>query len=143
MYLLDTNILIWISREGRGNPSVFKAIQKLLKKTPEETCISTITVAEIYENIQQKELDITEKILGEQIIFPVTTEIAKISGYYWQEYHLKLKELHLLDCIVAATAKDQNAKVVTLNDRHFPMRDIEIINPLSWRVIASVAKQSS
>lgn len=130
MYILDTNILIWILREGRGRPFVFKTIQKLLRTSPEETGLSVITVAEIYKNIQTTEVPVTEQTINKHTIFPVTVEIAKISGYYWQEFHLKFKELNLLDCLIAATAKDQKATLITLNDRHFPMTNIRVINPL-------------
>lgn len=125
MYLLDTDILIWAIR---GKSKIIERISSLRKKSP--TCISTISIAEIYKNIYPAELTATDDLLMQNIIFPVDVAIAKQAGLYWQQFSKRFSGLNLPDCFVAATALLQNASLVTLNTRHFPMKDIKVMDPL-------------
>jgi len=126
MLLLDTDVLIWLVR---GNAKLLKAIEGLKKG---EVCsISTITIAEIYKNIFPSEIQSTDELIYQHIIYPVDDIIAKQAGFYWQEYSLKLMKLTLTDCLIAATAKINNLVLVSLNTKHFPMKDIKIFNPLN------------
>lgn len=124
MYLFDTDVLIWILR---GNKQTIKKASQLKDKQP--IAISVISIAEIFKNIFSSELNTTEKFLDSHVILQVTKQIAKQAGLYWQDYHPELKGLTLTDCLIAATVKENNASLVTLNTKHFPMKDIEILNP--------------
>ncbi len=104
-------------------------MQKIKDKSP--LSISTITIAEIYKNIYPSELIKTENVLNEFQTWDVSTAIAKHAGLYWQEYIKKLKNLSLTDCLIAATANVNEVVLVTLNTRHFPMKDIVLLNPLA------------
>ena len=90
-------------------------------------------INEIYKNALPSELENTEQTINEFGIYDVTAKIAKQGGLYWQQYAKKFKNLHILDCIIAATAKEHNLTVLTLNTRHFPMNDIRILNPVTNR----------
>lgn len=124
MYLIDTNILIWILR---GKENYLKWFEKISFKST--TSISVISVGEIYQNILTIEFEKTEELLDKFKIFHVTLPIAKKAGLYWQFHIKKYKELSLPDCLIAATAKQYNLKLVTLNTKHFPMDDIEVLKP--------------
>jgi len=125
MYVLDTDIVIWILREDRR---IISAISKIVGKGT--TGISTITIAEVYKFAFASEFSMIEEFIDQQQIFPVSADIAKESGLYWQQFHKKLLNLSVIDCIIAATAKAYKANLLTLNTRHFPMLDIKIKNPL-------------
>lgn len=124
MYLLDTDILIWILR---GRQDLVDHISKLKDDSP--IALSVITIAEIYMNIFPSELINTEEHLQQYIILEVDQKIAKIAGLYFQQYLKKLKNLSLTDCLIAGTANVNNATLVSLNSKHFPMKDIQVINP--------------
>ena len=124
MYLLDTDILIWVIR---GRRDIVNAVSNLKNKAP--TSISTLSVAEIYKNIFPVELIETEEYLSSHIIFPVDVAIAKKGGLYWQEYHRHFSSLNIVDCLIASTANINNLIIVTLNTRHFPMSDIRVADP--------------
>ena len=126
MYLLDSDILIWILR---NNKNVVNQISQLKKKS--ELAISVISIAEIYRNIFPSEIVETEQFIKRHIIFDVDTQIAKMAGFYWQEYHKNLQNLSLTDCLIAATANTNSATLVSLNTKHFPMKDIRLLNPLA------------
>lgn len=125
MYLIDSDILIW---GLRGKEEYVDFIQKIKKEAP--LSISTITVTEIYKNIFPTELLITEGVLNEFEKWDVTFNIAKQAGLYWNQFNKKFSNLNILDCIVAATARENNLTVLTLNTRHYPMADIRLKKPL-------------
>ena len=125
MYLVDTDVLIWALR---GNKSFEDLLQNLKDKG--SLSISTVTIADIYKNIFPSEIVKTEKVLSELQTWDVTEEIAKQAGLYLQEYIKKLKNLSLIDCFIASTANVNNLTLVSLNAKHFPMKDIKTLNPL-------------
>lgn len=124
MYILDTDIIIWILRKDEA---IISAVDSFIHKAP--TIISTITIAEVFKNIFPSEVSPTEELLEQHEIIPVTKEIAKDAGYYWQQFHTRIATLSLADCIIAATARACQGTLVTLNTRHFPMTDIMVKNP--------------
>lgn len=115
MYLIDTDILIWVLRKNKKYADLLKNLARKGSLT-----ISTITIAEIYKNIYPAELLKTENLLNELQSFDVTPLIAKQAGLYWQNYSKKLKNLNIIDCLIAATANINEATLVSLNKKHFP-----------------------
>lgn len=124
MYLVDTDIIIWIIR---GEKKYVQWFDDLKEGTV--LSISSISIAEIYKNVFPSELENTQDILNKFKVWDVTAIVAKRGGLYWQHYEKKLKALHIFDCIIAATAKEYNLSVLTLNTRHFPMSDIRVVDP--------------
>ena len=125
MFLLDTDVLIWILR---GRKEVKNKVSKLKEESP--LAISVVSIAEIFRNIFPSELSTTEDFLDLHVIFDVDRKTAKIAGLYCQQYQKQLKNLSLEDCLIAATANVNNLTLVSLNIRHFPMKDIKLLNPL-------------
>lgn len=124
MYLVDTDVLIWVLRGDEK----YKELLQTIKKQG-SLCISTITIAEIYKNIYPSEMVKTGEILNEFQTYHVSESIAKQAGLYWQQYSKKLKNLSLTDCMIAATANIHNLILLSLNTKHFPMKDIELFDP--------------
>jgi len=125
MYLLDTDVLIWVLR---GKKDIVDKVSELKNKSP--LGISVISTAEIYKNIFSSELTVTEDYLEQHIIFDVDQKIAKTAGLYWQQYAKQLKNLSLTDCLIAGTANVNSLILVSLNTKHFPMKDIQVLNPI-------------
>lgn len=123
MYLIDTDILIWVLRKNKKYKDLFK---KLSRK--DTLAISTVTIAEIYKNTYPTELIETEELLEELQTYAVTPKIAKQGGLYWQEYSKNLSGLSIIDCLIAATVSENDATLVTLNKKHFQMKDIKLLN---------------
>lgn len=125
MYLIDTDILIWVLR---GNQKYKDLLQSIKYKGP--LSISTVTVAEVYKNLYPSEIVMTEAVLHEFQVADVTMPIAKQGGFYWQQYIRQFKNMSLTDCLIAATAYVHNLQLVTLNVKHFPMKNIKIVDIL-------------
>ena len=123
MYLIDTDVLIWVLR---GNQSYLELLSNLRNETV--LAISTLTIAEIYKNILPIEITRTEALFTQFKLYPVTDHIARSGGLYWKQYAPRFKTLHIFDCLIAATAKEHNTVLVTLNRKHFPMKDIQLFN---------------
>lgn len=123
MFLLDSDVLIWVFR---GKEEIIRKISQLKDESP--LAISVISIAEIFKNIFPSELTIVEDYLEQHIIFEVDQKIAKIAGLYWQQYNKQLKNLSLTDCLIAGTANVNDLTLVSLNTKHFPMKDIKILN---------------
>lgn len=124
MYLLDTDVFIWILR---GRTDIVNKVSALKNKSP--VSLSVITVAEVYQNVFPSELLTTEEYIGNHVLFDVDQKIAKTAGLYWQQHSKQLKNLSLTDCLIAGTANVNNLILVTLNTKHFPMKDIRLLNP--------------
>lgn len=111
--LLDTNILINFLR-GRTEAIHF------LNQPDISFIISTITVAELYSSVKGKnEEKSIEDILQTLNVIPVTSSIAQKGGLIKNEYW-KSHRVGIADAVIAATAIEENAKLITLNLKHFP-----------------------
>lgn len=125
MYLLDSDIVIWTLR---GKPDVVDAMSKI--KDQSKTHISTMTVAEVYMGMFPSEEIVTADLLHQNAIIPVSENIAKEGGLYFNQFRKLRRKMSISDCLIAATAKINELTLVTLNTRHFPMSDISVVNPL-------------
>ena len=125
MLIVDTTVIIDIWR-GRSN------VKSVLKPYSDQTtCISAITLAEIYdglgytkekksEKIYLQIRDQIEKVLSDFHIIPLNSQILQESGNLKGSLRAKGITLDLADCIIGTTAKLMSAeKLITRNDRHF------------------------
>lgn len=113
-YLLDSDILI---EYLRNRPQAIDYIETL----EGDLLISVITVAELIAGARnQAERQSLELFLSALEVIPIDYTIARQGGLFRQQY----KQSHgtgLDDALIAATAIQSNAQLVTFNRRHFPM----------------------
>ena len=123
MRLVDTDILI-DHFHGVNAATEFVA-QCLLDDG--ELLISIVSVTEILAGMRQEEQEQTEELLALFTIVAADETIARIAGSYLNQF--KARAMDLGDALIAATAKQFNAELVTRNERHYPMQDISIHVP--------------
>ncbi len=123
MLLADTDVLIDFLR---GNE---KAIE-LVREHSENMLVSTITITELYAGARnEKERNDLDSFLNLFQIISVDGHIAKTAGLLKREF-FKSYNLGMADCLIAATAIANNAKLKTLNVKHFPMfKNLEAAYP--------------
>jgi len=123
-YLIDTDVLI---DHLRGEEKALHFLKQLnLQKS--QIFYSVISKAEIYSGIipdEEEEVSLLFRSMNE---VPIDGEIAEISGRFKKMFFAS-HGLLLPDAFVAASAKRVGATLITLNKRHYPMRDIEIQIP--------------
>lgn len=114
MYLIDTSILIDYLRENA-------AAVRFLEGLKRPALISALTVAELYAGVREgEERQRMEAFLRAFTVVPVTEALAQNGGLYRRDYG-PTHGTDLVDGIIAATAKANKARLVTLNRRHYPM----------------------
>jgi len=122
-FLFDTDILIQYFRDDPN------AVQ-FLEQNDAEFLISTITIAELFTGARTEEEanTIDHFCLGFGVI-SVSEQIARQGGLLRQKYYPG-HGTGLADAIIAATALQSKAALVTFNTKHYPMLE-EILVPYS------------
>lgn len=114
--LIDTDVLVDYLR---GTSEAIEFLEEVLSHS---NChLSTITIAELYVGVRdESEREILNQFIKEFKIEECTLKIAEIGGLYRRDYG-KSHGVGLADALIAATAKEIGAKLVSLNIKHFPM----------------------
>ena len=113
-YLLDTDVLIEYLR-GRSQAAEF------LEAIEGELMLSAITVAELFSGVHgSEEMDALDQFMLAFQVVPIDDRPARQGGLIRQQYHPS-HGIGLADAIIAATALDREAQLLTFNRRHYPM----------------------
>ena len=114
--LIDTDVLIDYLRNFP------EAVKFLENKIETSLCyLSVITIAELFAGVREgKERSAMGSFLQAFEIVKVDTDIAQKGGLYRRDYG-KSYGTGLADAIIAASAELYQAKLITLNQKHFPM----------------------
>jgi len=90
--------------------------------------MSSITMAELYAGVREgEEYEVLETFIGTFEVVNLNKSIAKTGGLYRRKY----KPSHatgLADALIASTAKEIGAQLVTFNIKHYPMLD-NVVKP--------------
>lgn len=122
--LYDTNILI---DHLKGKQEATSLLLESIKSNVKSAC-SVITEIELLCGMRPEEANQLESFISCFEIVEVSIEVARIAGMYMNKYR-NSHGINMADAIVAASAKCLNAKLYTLNTKHFPMKDIDVIRP--------------
>jgi predicted nucleic acid-binding protein len=118
--LVDTDVLIDYLRDKTEAVSY-------LENLTEHLLISAITVAELYAGVREgNERTKLDNFIHAFELIPVGREISIKGGLYRRDY-LKSHNIGLADALIAATAETEQAALVTLNNKHFPMLSSVIV----------------
>lgn len=135
-YLLDTNIIIDHLNEKKH----IKDFLCLVAESQEQLSYCIINLIEVYAGVS--ELDEKEKtdLLFSQLMYvELNKEIGIEASNYLKKYSLSYS-LKIGDAIIAAVAKIYSLILITQNIKHFPMNDIETINPKNSRIFLALDK---
>jgi predicted nucleic acid-binding protein len=122
--LLDSDVIIaWL----RGYHPFSKLIPELLDEgnalgwTP-------VSVAEIFAGVRKAEEQQVSNLFLILETVPLSVEIGKKAGYYLQAYS-RSHNVELGDALIAAAACLNRKPLWTLNQKHYPMKDIRFYSP--------------
>jgi len=121
-FLLDTTILIDLFR-GRQEAIVF--LDELSQEGSLFVC--PISVAEVFSGVRPQELHKVEEFFDAMDYCALDYGTAKRAGLYKRDYQRKGITLSISDALIAATAVGYSLTLVTNNVRHFPMKELSVI----------------
>jgi predicted nucleic acid-binding protein len=112
--LIDTDVLVDYLR-GQS------AAVTWLEGLADPPLISSITVAELYAGVRDGDERIAlDAFISACEILPIDEQIAVKGGIFRRDYG-KSHGVGLADELIAASAEARQAKLVSLNSKHFPM----------------------
>lgn len=111
--IVDTDVLIDYLRGTN------EAVEYVTRHV-DEIKLSAISTAELYAGMRPHERVATEAFLSLFEIIPVDSELARAGGLLKRDFYAS-HGIGLADAIIAATAQQSAAELVTLNTRHYPM----------------------
>lgn len=115
MQIFDTDVLIWLER---GNEKAADTID-----SSNDRAISIITYMELLQLAPSKKIQqITRSLFIQKDfkIIPLHQNIGHRAAIYIEEYSSK-NGIEVTDAIIAATAVENNAELITGNKKHFSM----------------------
>lgn len=122
--LIDTDVLI---DHLRGVALARDFLLHFLE-SGESPAISAITIAEIEAGIREPERETVEVLLDRLPALGLDSEIARTGGRFRRRYGTSHGVL-LPDALIAATAVQHGRTLYTLNRKHYPMPEVEVVVP--------------
>jgi predicted nucleic acid-binding protein len=113
--LFDSTVLISHLRGDR------RATELLLEATEAGALASVISRAEIEGGMRSGKHTDVARLFSGLILLPVTHAIARRAAIHVRRYRRSHTGIDLAEYLIAATAEDAGARLVTLNVKHFPM----------------------
>jgi predicted nucleic acid-binding protein len=123
MYLLDSSVLIDALNNRHGRPQL---LARLSEQNILLACCS-VNITEVYMGMRPGEEAKTGKFLRSLEFYAVTWEIAKLAGDLFRRWRGKGQTIGLADVTIAATALAHNLVLVTDNEKHFPMPELQLL----------------
>ena len=95
--------------------------------------ISTLTHLEIYQGMRPGEEEMTDAFLDGLMSVVVDVPVARRAGRMLSELRSKGLTIGIADAIIAATALQLGALLLTNNVEHYPFPDLKVIRGLEIR----------
>jgi predicted nucleic acid-binding protein len=117
--LIDTDVLIEYLR-GRD-----RAVE-YLEGLRADLYVSVVSIAELFAGVrgEEEEASLKQFLLTFTVLL-VTQKVAQLGGLYRREYRAS-HGTGIADALIAVTAEDSGAGLVSFNRRHFPMVEITV-----------------
>ena len=90
-------------------------------------CTCAVTLSEVYAGLDASEYELAERLLSRLEYLDISPRAARRSGEWRYQYRRQGVQLATADCLIAATAYEHQAQLVTDNTRHFPMLEVTVL----------------
>ena len=90
-------------------------------------CVCNVVVAEVYAGLHANRELAAEEFLGQMTHLTTSADAAKQAGKWRLTFRRRGQTLSITDMLIAATAVEHDATVVTGNWRHFPMNEVRVL----------------
>jgi predicted nucleic acid-binding protein len=119
--LLDSTVLIDALRG--------KAVVERLRahhRGGDDACTTAINIEEIVRGLRRREIEGARRLFAGLLIVPLGRDEGWQAGMWRREFAAKGITLSQPDCLIAAAALRADARLVTGNPKHFPMREVAV-----------------
>ena len=123
LFLLDSDVVIDILK----GVATTAAIVSRLSEDAHLLCTCDIVLTEIHTGLSEEARDVAVPILHSLFFLVSGREIAERAGRWRYMFARQGIAVALTDSIIAATAVEWNATVVTGNVRDYPMRELAVL----------------
>ncbi|MBE3588165.1 MAG: type II toxin-antitoxin system VapC family toxin [Thermoanaerobacteraceae bacterium] len=113
--VLDTSAVILHLRKYPG-------VEELLlemNETRGRLAVSAVTLVEIWQGTKKGEEEKTRRFFEGTMVIPLNKKLAERAGHLAQSLRKKGLTIEMADIVIAATALEAKAPVLTTNQRHF------------------------
>ncbi len=124
MKLIDTDVAI---DHFHGHQAAQDYFAEVLA-AGEVLAISVVTLTELMAGIRPGEEARTEKLLSLFVLLEVDEAVGRKAGEYLREFS-RSHHMELGDALIAASAAQGGAELITRNLKHYPMTDISVSAP--------------
>jgi predicted nucleic acid-binding protein len=121
--ILDSDVII---ESLRGNETVISSLKKHYQGGA-SISFTAISVAEIYAGVRQHEEKAVQNFFLNLNFISFTEDMGIKAGEYLRTFQ-KTHGIGIADALIAACTVLTKASLMTLNAKHYPMRDVRIIN---------------
>lgn len=113
--LFDSTILV---AHLRGDS---RASDLLLAAVEDGALASVVSRVEIEGGMRSGERRDVSRLFSALHVLPVTDSVARRAGWHLRQHRRSHPGIEVADYLIAATAEEAEARLVTLNVKHFPM----------------------
>ena len=122
--LLDTTVLI----DALRHRTKLSAKLGNLVQDGHVLTTSTVNMAEVYAGMRPTEERETAALFQGLHCYPLTEGIAELAGRLKYQWAMRGRTLSLIDMIVAATALENGAALITDNRKDFPVHGLRFFS---------------
>ncbi len=119
-YIIDTDVCIDFLN---GRDFAVKLFEDILKNN--NCYVSILTHFELLKGAQNKNQENTiQEFVNLMDVINLDGSIIKTGAEFYRNYRKKGIALSTVDCLIMATAKERNLKIITRNIKHYPEKEL-------------------
>lgn len=116
-HLLDTDSII----DYVADIATSVAFIRSLRTGTDILCTCDVVLAEVYSGLHARDSARAQILLASLLFLPTSPEAARQAGAWRYAFARQGVALSTTDCLIAATAYEHQARLVTANLRDYPM----------------------
>ena len=121
--LLDSNVIMDLLN---GVPEIDHVVRQLFE-SGDTVCTCDVVIAEVLSGVHPPHRPVTQMFLERCRFLPSTPTIGERAGTWRSGYLRQGITLSIPDLLIAATAVEYDATLLTRNARHFPMPELSTL----------------
>lgn len=119
---VDSDVLIW---HLRGSRKAAKLLKELHRREDYSLWIGLVQRAEIVFHMRPEEERGMLAFLAQFASAPIDQKVVDRAAALYRQWHPS-HGIDVNDAILAATVEETGGKILCLNKKHYPMRDIRV-----------------